>query len=168
MSIAKKILGGGLTACLTLATPCIKYYEGLSNAVYADPVGIPTQCYGHTGPDVSFGSPTKTDQQCMDLLERDETLDVEAVQDCITTDLQPWEAAALVSFVHNAGKNALCSSTMARMINSGADPSLWCDQLHRWVYGHKAGITIRLPGLIKRRDTEYRICIGDSAPVLAG
>lgn len=156
-----RILGGGLAAALALATPCVAYYEGCVPKTYVDPVGIPTVCYGHTGHDVKRGQ-VATTEQCKSLLSSDLAEAAEAVRECVQIDLQPWQAAALISFAHNVGGHALCGSTLARMANSGAPPEIWCSQLRRWTHATKLGVTVELPGLVKRRAAETKMCLGET------
>ena len=64
------------------------------------------------------------------------------------------QKVAIVSFAFNVGTGAVCSSTMARKANAGADPAEWCAELDRWVLaGGK-----KLPGLVARRAEERRLC----------
>lgn len=165
MGTRGRILGGGLAACLALAAPCIAWYEGTVTHTYTDIVGIPTICDGHTGPDVKPGM-AFTESECAAVLQKDMAVDVNAVLDCVHVDLQPWEAAALVSFVHNVGKGALCGSTLAKYANAGAPATVWCPRLRDWTYAHKMGIAIQLPGLVKRRASEEALCLGSPLSTL--
>jgi len=156
-----RIIGAGIAACLALATPCVSYYEGMVPRTYADPVGIPTICYGHTGGDVT-AERTATDSECAALLNGDLRMAMQGVLQCVQIDLTPNQAAALVSFAYNVGVPALCRSTLARLANTGAAPEEWCAQLNRWTYATKFGQSIQLPGLVKRRAAETALCLGTS------
>jgi len=140
---------------LGLSGPVIGYYEGMVPHTYADPVGIPTICYGHTGPDVEWGD-TRTAEQCEALKQSDMQAALGGVLRCTGPELADHEYAALVSFTYNVGTTAYCNSTMARQINAGAPATVWCSQLDRWVYAKG----IKLPGLIKRRAAERALCEG--------
>ena len=124
-------------------------------STYADPVGIPTICYGHTGPDVQWGD-TRTEEQCEALKQSDMQSALGGVLSCTGPQLADHEYAALVSFTFNVGTTAYCNSTMARQINAGAPATVWCSQLDRWVYAKG----IKLPGLVKRRTAERALCEG--------
>ena len=154
-----RILKGGAAAALVLATPLLAYYEGYFPQAYSDPVGIPTICYGHTE-GVTLNERLDT-QTCKALLTRDAMMALDAVNACIHVDLEPWEAGALVSFTYNVGGAALCSSTMAKLANAGAPAAQWCQQMTRWTHAVKFGVTIELPGLVKRRAAETKMCLGE-------
>lgn len=154
----RRALASSALVC-ALATPCVTYYEGMIPHTYSDPVGIPTACYGHTGKDVKPGK-TYTADECKTLLAGDLSKALASVDRCITADVSPPQAAALVSFTYNIGGSALCSSTLARMANAGAPAATWCAQMLRWTKATKLGVTIELPGLVKRRNTEFQMCLG--------
>lgn len=143
---------------LLLAAPVVTYYEGLHPGTYADPVGIPTICYGHTGSAARPGNELSV-AECEQLLDADLRIALGHVARCIRVDLQPHQVAALTSFAFNVGGGALCGSTLARMANAGAPASQWCAQLSRWVYA--GGIKLR--GLERRRAAERALCEGRSA-----
>lgn len=150
----------GITAAvLSMACGVIAHYEGFIPQTYADPVGIPTICYGHTGADVVMGG-TATVAECQQMLQADVQTAYAGVMRCIGVQLQPHEAAALTSFAFNVGAPALCGSTLARLANSGAPAWQWCPELSKWTYATKAGVKIQLPGLVKRRAAERALCEG--------
>lgn len=141
-------------ATLALATPLVAYFEGYVPSTYADPIGIPTICYGHTGPDVTPGR-VATRAECQALLQGDLATALTAVRQCVTVPIEDHVAAALTSFTYNVGARAFCGSTLARRINRGEWPAA-CAELDRWVY---AGGKL-LPGLVKRRAAERALCEG--------
>ena len=159
MKINGKSMGTSAALVAALASPLVAYYEGMIPHTYADPVGIPTICYGHTGPDVTPGR-VATPDECKALLEGDLAKALAGVDRCIVIDVTPNQAAALVSFAYNIGTGALCSSTLARLANARAPAAEWCAQMSRWTYGTILGIKIELPGLIKRRVSERAMCEG--------
>lgn len=142
-------------AVLALAVGLVAHFEGYVPHTYADPVGIPTSCYGHVGAENRAGRQF-TRPECQALLEGDLAIAYAAVRKCITVPLRDHEAAALVSFTFNVGPTTLCRSTLARMANARMTPGTWCPQLERFVY---AG-GIKLPGLVKRRAAERALCEG--------
>lgn len=139
---------------LTGAIGLVAGFEGLRQYTYLDPVGIPTTCFGHTGPDVKLGQ-WRSIEECENLLADDLLKAYEAVERCIRVPLTNHQRVALTSFAYNVGGPALCSSTLARRANAG-DMVGACNELPRWVYARG----IRLPGLVKRRDVERRLCLG--------
>lgn len=157
-----RIAAGAIAVVFALASPVIALHEGLVLNTYADPVGIPTICYGHTAADVRSGR-VATEAECDELLQADMQKALDSVLRCVKIELKPNEAAALVSFTFNVGGGALCTSTMARLANAGAPPAQWCAQMGRWVYGTVAGVKIEFPGLVKRRKAEMALCMGENS-----
>ena len=153
-----KVIGVTAAAIVGLAAPAIMLYEGYVPQTYADPVGINTICYGHTGPDVYPGQ-ISSRLECEDLLHGDLATAINGVESCVYVPLKPNEAAALVSFTFNVGVPAFCGSTMVRLINTGAPPEVWCHQIMRWDKATRLGVKVQLRGLTKRRKTEFDMCL---------
>lgn len=141
-------------AVLGLAASIVAYWEGYVPYTYADPVGIPTACYGHTGPDVRYGQ-RYTRPECQRLLQGDLAEAYAHVTRCIRTPLKDYEAAALTSATFNAGPKIVCGSTLQKYANSGR-MGMACAQLDRWVYSRG----VRLWGLVNRRRAERAMCEG--------
>ena len=153
MSKTKAGIGLGAGALAGLLA-LVAYHEGYVPRTYADPIGIPTICFGHTGPDVTPGR-TATRGECEALLSEDLAEAWEGVQRCIRVPMAEHQAAALTSFTYNVGERALCRSTLAKHANAGN----WlaaCAELSRWVYAGQK----QLPGLVKRRAEERKLCEG--------
>lgn len=150
---AKPVIGLAAATLLSL-TSFVAYHEGYVPHTYADPVGIPTICFGHTGPDVTPGR-VATRAECEALLSADLARAYEGVRRCITTPMRDHQAAALTSFTYNVGAAALCRSTLAQYANAG-DWARACAELDKWVFAKKR----RLPGLVKRRAEERALCEG--------
>lgn len=139
-------------AGIALAVPLVAGFEGLRQKVYIDPVGIPTACYGHTGPEVKVGQ-TYTMTQCEGLLMEDLLKAKAAVDRCVKVPLTEGQRVAFTSFTYNVGEMAFCTSTMVRKVNAGQLPAA-CSELDRWVYAKG----MKLPGLVKRRAAERASC----------
>lgn len=137
-----------------MCAPIVMYFEGYVPNGYADPVGIPTACYGHTGPEVRVGD-NYTLEQCKALLEGDLATAYAGVRSCIRAPLKDYEAAALTSFAFNVGARSLCRSTLAKKANRG-DMKGACAELSKWVYAKG----FKLNGLVKRRTAERAMCEG--------
>lgn len=137
---------------VALALGCVAGFEGLRQAAYLDPVGIPTICFGETK-GVRLGQ-RATLEQCKGMLTASLQLANHAVDDCIRAPLPDYRRAALVSFTYNVGKGALCGSTLARKLNAG-DVHGGCDEMLRWTMAKG----IRLPGLVTRRQKERNMCL---------
>jgi len=147
-----KVAKGAAVGVIALAASVVAYWEGYVPHTYADPIGIPTACYGHTGPDVRLGQ-RYTREECNALLEGDLAEAYTYVLRCIRVPMTQSQAAALVSATYNAGPVIVCNSTLGRMANRG-DWAGACAQLDRWVYaGNK-----KLRGLIRRRAAERAMC----------
>lgn len=144
----KQAAGAGLAA---LICAFVGGYEGLRTKAYLDPVGIPTICYGFTH-GVKLGQ-AKTPAECEGLLRQEVQAAIAGVQQCAKVPLSDGELGAYASFVYNAGGGAFCSSTLVRKLNAG-DRRGACAQLSRWTYSRGE----ELPGLVRRRADERRMC----------
>lgn len=154
MNTTGRVSAAVVASAVAVATPVVAYFEGYIPHTYADPVGIPTICYGHTGPDVTPDR-TATRDECESLLRQDLGDAVSGVLHCVRADMQAHQLAALTSFAYNVGAGALCKSTLARKANAGDWPGA-CAELSRWVYAKG----IKLGGLVKRRAAERAMCEG--------
>lgn len=137
---------------VAICVSCVAGFEGLRQVAYADPVGIPTICFGETK-GVRMGD-RATLAECKAMLAGSLELANRAVDSCVRTYLPDTRRAALVSFTYNVGGGAFCSSTLVRKINAG-DAAGACDQLLRW----DRAKGFRLPGLVKRRAAERALCL---------
>lgn len=146
--------GAGALAAIALASGTVMYWEGLSLSGYADPVGIPTACWGQTGEGIEVGK-RYTLAQCQAWLDKELLHAAQGVDKCIPGPKEPHQWAALTSFAYNAGVANLCKSTLAKKANAG-DWKGACAELDKWVYAKG----IRLRGLIKRRAAERAMCEG--------
>jgi lysozyme len=137
-------------SAIILACGLVANYEGLVLSRYADPVGIPTICFGETDKDVvRFGALNR--HQCTVVLGASLAEHARAVAPCITREIKPYEAAAVLSWSYNVGAVAACKSTLVKKLNANQE---WCSELKRW---DKAGGQV-LKGLTKRRAAEYQMC----------
>lgn len=163
MSIRHRVVAGALAASVA-GLAFITGWEKRELQAYPDPAlgwAVPTICDGHTGPDVRRGMAATT-AMCDAWLAKDTQISVAAVVRCTgNAKLHRHELDALVSFIHNVGPTAFCSSTMARLIRAG-DYAAVGPQFDRWVYaGGK-----RLRGLVNRRAAERNLWErGDYGPV---
>lgn len=146
----KQLVGPVLAGLLVL----VGSFEGVRYYAYKDPVGIPTICFGYTH-GVRMGD-TATPEQCNALLASELQVANAAVNRCITGPLNPAARTALVSLVYNVGPRAVCGSTLQRKFNHG-DFRGGCEAILSWKYSR--GIV--LPGLVKRRQAERDICLGE-------
>lgn len=147
----------GFVVAAALAVPASRYFEGYASRTYRDPVGIPTACWGETGPHIGYGMEFSI-EQCIRMHDASLARTWRALS-CIDVLLLPRELAAILSWAHNVGTGKACSSTLARMIRAGAPPDVWCHQLPRWNKGTVLGVKIVLPGLVTRRAAELHMCL---------
>ena len=155
-----RILGAGVAAAAAVAAPMGAYYEGIFPVGYADPVGIPTDCVGETD-GARIGVQRYSFAECLARYQpRLQRVWTEGLSRCIYHDITVHQGAALMSWADNVGVGAACTSTLVRLINAGAPPTAWCQQLQRWDKATLAGVTITLPGLTKRRASEKAMCLG--------
>jgi lysozyme len=151
ISKGKAAAGGALI----MAVSIIAAFEGYRPAPYADPIGIPTVCYGHTGSDVTLGQPARTAEQCKSLLSADLQTAWDIEDRTITVELEPWTRAALASFIFNVGESTWRNSSVLALINQGKVTAA-CDALLKY---HMAGGKA-LQGLLRRREAERELCLG--------
>lgn len=133
----------------------IATHEGYRSEAYKDTVGIPTVGFGETA-GVKMGDKTTPERALVQLLESTEK-HADAIRQCIHVPLYQHEFDAYISLAYNIGTGAFCRSTLVKKLNA-KDYAGACEEIRRW---NKAGGKV-LPGLVKRRDVEYRMCIGET------
>ena len=133
----------------------IAVWEGFQGAAYLPIEGdVPTIGFGHTV-GVRLGD-TVTVEQALTLLRGDVREAERGVLSCVKVPLSQGELDAFVSLAFNVGTRAFCGSTLVRKLNAG-DYRGACEEIKRW---HFAG-GVSVPGLVARREAEFRRCMGD-------
>lgn len=97
---------------------------------YADPVwgwAVPTACAGDTGQDIRRDM-TFTLEECLAKLDARHVKTWNALAPSIVGEITLGGALALTSLADNVGVGAVKGSTMVKLINAGADESVWCRQ----------------------------------------
>jgi lysozyme len=156
------IAGAGASA---IAVALIAGFEGYSGRAYDDGVGVQTVGFGSTrhpdGQPVRKGD-TVTPERAVVMLAHDADRIARELAACIgDVPLYKHEWDAYVSWAYNVGSTAACKSTLVRKLKqTPPDYEGACRELLKWT---KAGGR-ELPGLVKRRQAEYRLCIGEGAP----
>ena len=150
----KKIrLAVGALAVSAACLVGIATHEGYRSEAYKDTVGIPTIGFGETA-GVRMGDKTTPERALVQLLESTEK-HADAIRQCIHVPLYQHEFDAYISLAYNIGTGAFCKSTLVKKLNQG-DYTGACNEIRRW---NKAGGKV-LPGLVKRREAEYEMCMG--------
>lgn len=153
----RKVVAGATGAAaaaamvMALSGPVIQRFEGTRTIPYRDPIGIWTDCVGHTGKDVIPGR-TNTMAQCETKFSADQLKAIRAIGACTKVDVPLESFAAFTSFSFNAGPGPYCRK-FAPLVNSGHLASA-CAKLSAYVY---AG-GVKLPGLARRRAIERALC----------
>lgn len=133
--------------------------EGFRQWAYRDPVGIPTICFGSTQ-GVKMGD-FRTVPECKALLNKEMQNVISTVDSC-RPGLPINVLAAFADAAYNVGPHIACDSsksTAARVLAAGNYREA-CDQLLRWDFARVSGVSVRLPGLTKRREMERQVCLG--------
>jgi lysozyme len=155
------ITGLGASA---IAVALIAGFEGYSGKAYDDGVGVQTVGFGSTrhqdGQPVSKGD-TVTPQRAVVMLAIEADQIAQELAACIgDVPLYRHEWDAYVSWAYNVGSAAACRSTLVKKLKANPpDYTGACRELLKWT---KAGGR-ELPGLVKRRQAEYSICMGGKA-----
>lgn len=158
MGLKQRIAAGAL-ALSAAGLIGIAQYEGFSEEAYVPVPGDRiTIGFGHTGPDVKLGDKI-TVPDALTRLYRDVGVAESAIGRCVTVPLTQGEFDAYTSLAFNIGAQAFCDSTLVKRLNQG-DYVGACEEIKRWVY---AGGKV-VPGLVNRRESEYRMCMGENPP----
>ena len=128
-------------------------FESYQAVAYKDAVGVPTVGYGETK-GVKMGQKTTPDRALVQLLSS-ANRHADDIRQCISVPLYQHEFDAYVSLAYNIGAKNFCHSTLVRKLNA-RDYTGACTEIRRW---NKAGGKV-LAGLTKRREKEYRMCMG--------
>lgn len=117
---------------------------------------VPTIGFGTTD-GVKLGDSTTPERSMVRLLADADKYQA-ALKRCIgDVPVHQREWDAIVSWAYNVGTGAACGSTLVKKLKVGDYPGM-CRELLRW--NRQAGKV--LPGLTKRRQSEYRLCIGET------
>lgn len=118
------------------------------------PNDVPTIGFGTTG-NVRMGDTITVERALVRLLADADKFQQE-LKACIgDVPMHQHEWDAYVSWAYNVGSGAACRSTLVRRLRA-RDYEGACTELLRWT--KQAGR--ELPGLVKRRQDEYRLCMG--------
>jgi len=126
-------------------------HEGYSGTAYKDVAGVTTIGFGQAD---NTKAGEKTDP-VRALVKLNQSLDEKAqgMVKCIHVPVTQGEYDAYLDFTYNVGTFAFCTSTLNKKLNA-MDYEGACKELLNWT---KAGGKV-LPGLVKRRQDEYKQC----------
>lgn len=146
-----------LTISAALLTS-IATHEGYSSKAYRPlPPDVPTIGFGTTVyPD---GTPVKmqdviTREDANRFLKHDTEKFIKEMNRCIKVPISQGEFEAYTSLTYNIGSGAFCRSTLVKKLNTW-DYKGACDEILRWSFFKGK----QLPGLVKRRNQEYQLCL---------
>lgn len=155
---AMAALGAAALSALALAVAPLKTDEGKVNTSYLDIAKIPTECYGHTGPEVRLGT-RKTDAQCEALLTVDAETHLRGALACTPALAdRPYQLAAVTRLTFNIGVAGYCGSTIARRF-AARDWRAGCDAFLAWNKARVNGRLVVVRGLALRRERERQQCL---------
>lgn len=133
-------------------------YEGYRDTAYIPvPGDVPTIGFGTTE-GVKPGDKITPPQALVRALADIQKFEG-AIKRCVSVPLHQHEYDAYTSLAYNIGAGAFCSSTLVRVLNQGQYAEA-CRQILRWDKFKGAP----LPGLTKRRQAEFKQCMGEGAP----
>lgn len=144
---------------LCVSAACLVGIAGMENYrsdAYKDVTGVPTIGYGETA-GVRMGQKTTPERALVQLL-KSTNKHADAIRQCVKVPLYQHEFDAYVSLAYNIGPSAFCKSTLVKKLNAGRYEES-CLEILRW---NKAGGRA-VSGLTKRRQSEYRTCMGKTA-----
>ena len=154
--IDRKRTGIAALALSATALVGIALHEGYSDkAIIPVPGDVATIGFGTTG-GVRMGdtiTPPKALARALTDVQKFE----DALRTCVTVPLHQYEYDSYLSLAYNIGPTAFCHSTLVRKLNAG-DYEGACQAILAWTKFR--GKT--LPGLVKRRQEEYKLCKGES------
>ena len=140
----------------------IAMHEGFRGNAYDDGVGVQTIGFGTTRN--ANGTPVKkgdkiTPERALVRLSAEVGVMEKELRACIgDVPLHQYEWDAITSLAYNVGTPTVCRGSVVRNLK-GQPPNYTaaCESIRKYVY---AGGKV-LPGLVKRREAEFKQCIGE-------
>ena len=143
----------GITTLSLVGLLALTQYEGFSNKAYLDIGGVPTYGYGTTK-NVRIGDKIDEKGARSRLLKEVKDEYGVALNKCIKVPLNQSEYDAYISLSYNIGTIAFCKSTLVKKLNQQQYEEA-CKEVLRW---NRVKTKI-VPGLVKRRQQEYKMCM---------
>lgn len=164
----KRILAAGLSASAALLVALAVHEDYRGSAYLPTPHDRPTVGFGSTrradGTPVRPGD-TTTPVRALIQLHRDVSAIEAGLHRCIgNVALYQHEWDAFVSLAYNVGPAAVCGSSIPTKLRAG-DYAAACKTIlgfDKQCWRDQAGVRHCrvMPGLVKRRQSEYRLCMG--------
>jgi len=156
-----KRLPATLMVVSALAVGGFAVHEGYRRHAYDDGVGVQTVGFGSTrhldGTPVKAGDQVSPERAVVMLARDADRIWREAARCIGEVPLYQHEVDAYASLAYNIGAGAFCGSTLVKKLKqTPPDYAGACREILRW---NRAGGQV-LPGLTKRREAEYRLCMG--------
>lgn len=130
--------------------------EGYRDTAYVPVAGdVPTIGFGTTN-GVKMGDRI-TPPQALARALKDAQRYEGALRQCVRVPLHQYEYDAYVSLSYNIGPGAFCNSTLVKKLNTG-DYTGACREILKWDRMNGKPI----PGLTRRRQQEYALCVGST------
>ena len=138
----------------------LEEFEGVRLEAYVCPAGVPTIGAGSTR--MLDGGPVKmgdriTREESRGLLRRDASEAYNAAYDMLPDGTPPNAVAGWASFIYNVGRSACCNSNALARYKRG-DMEGAEREFKEW---RKGGGKV-LPGLVRRREREWKLISGES------
>jgi len=147
----------------TAAESLIKSFEGKYLDAYLDPVGIWTIGYGSIY-HYDLNRPVQkgdsiTEEKAIEYLRKEMGSVVADIKKVVKVPINQNQLDSLTSFTYNLGIGNLKSSTLLKLLNSGADKQTVANQFQYWNKGIINGQLVPLNGLTRRRKAESELFV---------
>ena len=156
----KNPLDFGKRRSFPLAQAIIKEFEGFSSTFYMCPGNRKTIGYGHLVKQGETIYEPLSEEQASLLLGQD----MQAAYSCLfnqtTVPINPFQEAALVSFIFNLGCGSFTRSTLRQKLNQKNYPGA-AQEFLRWIYVEGK----ENAGLLRRRSREKKLFEGKNNPL---
>lgn len=154
--------------------------EGNKPTAYADKLagGLPTVCFGHTGPEVHVGD-VWSKERCDATLVKDVRVHGDGILKCIKVPISQNEYDGITTLAFNVGVGEVCRSSIPAKFLRG-DRAAACKTILDFGNGRNYNAPkvlnartgkmehplIKIASLQVRRGKEYALCIKPVVPVL--
>ena len=149
----KRVPAAALVLSAATLVGIANHEKFMPNAYLPTKNDVPTIGYGETQ-GVKMGDKTTPERALVRLLQSSDQF-AQGVKKCAPVPMFQHEFDAYVSFAYNVGLGNFCNSTLVRKLKE-YDYEGACRELLKW--DKQKGVT--LPGLTKRRQEEFKQCMG--------